>query len=478
MQKVTILLPFDTTPAERALWESAEARPLVRHLEVELAELKKSYPVMAAGMPDHMPEWVNLLEIPVHPVFNNDTHDQATLPNGTAAALHAIKGMSADTPSVAVINFRNPLIQAQRVTDVIQEHLSDSCPRIAIEEAPYNTAILAEPKDIVAAGTIALIDETMSVPELPSTLRNKLRSGATISHPFWHSAEEMNWTGWPLVQGEPWFATITPWHMNSFMPFIVPASKLAMTRYEEARIHSVLYQQDDTTARRVFPPFETSEERCVTGMDALWLPEEANVIVTKEGERQTVWVNTSLCQEQLQFQLWKHPQEKGGQVKPLSLNPMKTEDRKIMTFHGRQFIGPVATVESDAKSYVWRITLRPPTACADFTAPVMLDRELWKYDPSIDAKVNQSNGNIITGRQNYPQNLSPTTGLAVGKLSAINDLDRLILDGRAKGVLALRDEAITVRETVSLLRALSYASAEKPSTDAEPASATRWAVAK
>ena len=448
---MSVILPIAVDDRERALWESRDAVALLDRLAGQLALLGREHSVLAVGKPEVMPAWVQTLGVPVRPVPVLAEPHNPLLPPGTLSALRALAATFEGAEArVAVMDFRSVLISARTVCAAIGAFCRDGHTRVSVGEPRFNAAIVECPGEILAAGHVAMIDDEALPLDLPATLPDA-QDSSRVSRRFHFNVTGMNWTGYPLADG-PWHAVVSTWYLDYLMPEVVPVCRLGFAKYADARIHSVLFRENDSQVRRLVPAVSLPEGFTLRGLDTLWSPKECSVVCLERNGGIGVWLHESLAARGAVLRAWAYCSENGS-LRACKAGPQRVgEAGERVDVSGRVFVGPVMSMDPGCDALVWRLERPVIGEHADFVEPVSVRRDLWGLDPATGFKVCLQTGEFITGRQRYPENLSPTRGLAVGR---VNDLERVgELGGRGvlRGIRLAHDEACSVKDVVSLIR--------------------------
>lgn len=451
---MSIVLPIALEAGERALWESPDAGALLRGLAGELALLGREHPVVAMGRPEAMPAWVRSLGVPVRPVPAMAEAGSPLLPPGALSALGALAASPGGAESrVAIVDFRSPLLSARTVLSAMDACRRDGRSRISVAEARLNAAIAERTMESLAVGQVALVDEAAAAPDLPAALRRRMGEPGPLSRPFPLDARALSRPAADAAAGV-WHAMVVAgnvFEVDPGLPHMVPASSLDMAKYSHARVMSALLPQESGMGRRLFPASVLSEPGFL-GMDPLWRPEDATVVCLRRNGIMGLWVSDAFDHPSVRLRVWPVAE---GRTLPESVRGVGGAPDRVQCF-GRTFAGPVVELDGRASSLVWRLE-RPAGAGGDFVEPVRLRRELWDIDPATGVKRNCVNGECIFGRQNYPENLMATQGLWVGRVGDGLAADPCGAGMPMAGVRVCGEESVSVRDRLSLLRAVCAA---------------------
>ncbi len=457
MEGVTILLPVELDEAEAPLWETADGALLLDRLRTELALLARNHAVQVVGRADALPRWARTLGVAVRHVPAVVGSDGSLLPPGSVAALRALAeaGTPPDAP-VAIMDFRSPLLTAATVRSALTGFAGDGRGRVSVTQAPLNTAIFECPVEIVAMGQMALVDEAAGkgeVPGIPEAIRGRTGGGGRISRPFLLDGRTQTRSAEPLVAGA-WHAMVVGhglFTMDPLLPEIVPASHFGRAMYDNATFVSAILLEEGEKARRLLPHVEVSGVELM-GMDALWAPEDATVVCLRRDGVDALWVDGSFGRDGVRLKVWTVDED--GAVRPCEPASAPVRATERVEVCGRNFVGPVLSVEPGASSVIWRLQRPARHGEGDLVEPVSLRRKLWDIDQSTGYKRNRATGACILGRQSYPENLVSTQGLWVGKLAEAPTPDPFPSAAGLRAVRLARPESLAVRDMQSLVRAV------------------------
>lgn len=481
MGNATILLPLQLDADERPHWESADGKRLLRHLNTGLQQFGLARDVLAVGPACCVDVLAKQLDVPVQLTPPAPASDHALLPPGSQAALRVLESRTGDPESLAaIVDFRAPFLSAETIASALKDAARDGHARIAVVQSPHNTVNLACPREVLATGLVALRDEPCPPIAPPAHLADVVGSGV-VSRPFHFDAKALNWTQYPMGD-DPWRVIVSTWYLTASMPEIISASRLAATNYADATVHGVFYQENDRLARRLLPSPALSGEGEFLGMDSLWNIQECLAVCLRRKGKNEVWFHASLALPGALLHLWRYSsaREASGAdpLIPYGNKPIPVQDAaRTMLVAGRTFVGPVAEIADLEDAFVWRLARPALSNEADYLEPITLRRELWGFDPATGLKTDPATGAPITGRQRYPENLTPTGALCVGSVAALRQAKALLRAGGLKSIRLANDEAVSVTDRPSLFRALHVldsrdaarlASVEKGSAQAAP----------
>jgi len=451
-----IVLPVYVGDAERPLWASPEAAVLRERLKALLADLSRDHAVAVTGPETGLPDWARTLGPPMITVPMREAPGPCLLPLGGEAALRALAASGVPGSGFgAVVDFRSPLLAAGTVRGVLADLARDAAPRLAVAPAALNTAIMECPWDILSAKQVALADPDAAPGDVPAAITERMGPHAGLSRPFslpgalsGPAASDWGDTSWlALVAPQGTFS------LDPGLPVFVPLSGLGHSRHARDRFLAVFELLPGEGCRRLFPRIDLPEGFVFHGMDALWEPDAATILcLIRAGEAQ-LWMHESLAVPAVWVRAWEM---RDGAVAGQCFGRMAAAGERI-TVGGRVFVGPVLAVDGGVDAVVCRMERPAAGARADFVEPVRLQRPLWDMDPGTGMKRNRATGAAILGRQNYPENLSPTLGLAAGRMADLLGIDAR---GKAGELRALRLEpaqAVSVRDLPSLFRAVVMA---------------------
>ncbi|WP_243544262.1 hypothetical protein [Pseudodesulfovibrio tunisiensis] len=463
MQGVTILLPIELTEAERALWETGDAKTLLSRLGETLKELACENSVIISGSPDTLPSWAWDFGMPVVPTRGNVRATESLLPPGGPASLQTLAAMGTrETHEIAMIDFRSCLISPESVRTALADLKRDHAPRISVAPARLNCAILECPHDILAVGRLALKDENLHPHDVPDQIASRMPKAAGLSIPFPLPAMMTASAEKAATPSCPWRALIiahNAFALDPLLPEIIPADRLERQRYAPARFVSALRRESDGLYRRFFPELPLPAGFEFLGMDALREEDSADLLCLRRKGKAGIWIRESLALPATRMRIWT---SSGQEVQELQ-SGWTNSARESIRVGTRKFIGPILEMEDSPQSLIWRMEKPATSRTADFVTPVSLREHLWDIDLGTGTKRNCANRATIRGRQNYPENLSPTGGLSVGRLPDLIAIKPLGLKGELGAIRLSPAESVSVRDLPGLLRAIGTVRSESRS---------------